>query len=252
MDNLQPRFLFITGDGNPKFSIQDVGQLYMIEAPFLVIGVLALFAEYPAVAALLLYWLVIAIVPAATARETPHALRILNSLPTWQIFTAMGIVTGIKYVKRRWFIFLLVALYSLCIVYYLHTYYVHYPIEYSGEWQYGYREALRAIQPYESKYNHIVITDSIGRPYMYTLFYTKTNLADLFRTAHTYFDAAGFYHVDGFLKYRFGGILPDTLDPETLYIWNAGAQPADARVLDTIHLLNGDPVLTIFDSGSVR
>jgi len=37
LDNFQPEFLFMRGDGNPKFSIQDVGQLYIIEAPFLVI-----------------------------------------------------------------------------------------------------------------------------------------------------------------------------------------------------------------------
>lgn len=71
MDNLQPQFLFVTGDGNPKFSIQDVGQLYMIEAPLLAVGIIALFIEYPAVAAVLLYWLIAAIIPAATARETP-------------------------------------------------------------------------------------------------------------------------------------------------------------------------------------
>lgn len=246
-DNLRPRFLFVTGDGNPKFSIQDVGQLYMIEAPFLVIGILSLFSQYPAVSWLLLYWLVAAIVPAAAARETPHALRILNSLPTWHIFVAFGIFKSIQYIKKNWFIVFIVFLYSFSIIYYLHTYYRHYPIEYSSEWQYGYREALARVAPIESKYDRVVITDSIGRPYMYTLFYTKTHPNDLFRTVHAYVDAAGFYHVDGFLKYSFGGKLPDILDSRTLYVWDAGAVPKSAHVIDTIRLLNGIPVLTIFD-----
>ena len=92
MDNLQPDFLFVKGDGNPKFSIQDVGQLYLIEAPLLIIGIFALLVSSPGIAALLLWWIIAAIIPAATARETPHALRILNSLPTWHIFVAYGII----------------------------------------------------------------------------------------------------------------------------------------------------------------
>jgi len=249
MDNLRPEFLFVNGDGNPKFSIQDVGQLYMIEAPFLVIGILALFSQYPRVAGLLLYWLIAAIIPAAFARETPHALRILNSLPTWQIFIAFGIITVSDYLKKRKsiFYFLLAIFYVCSIVYYLHTYYKNYPFEFSGEWQYGYKQALAKVAPIASTYDRIVVTDSIGRPYMYTLFYTKTNPNELFSTKRSYTDAAGFYHVDGFLKYSFGGILPGVYDKKTLFIWDAGAVPDGAHVIDTISLLNGNPVLTVFD-----
>jgi hypothetical protein len=257
MDNLQPDFLFVKGDGNPKFSIQDVGQLYLIEAPLLVIGIFALFLSYPGIAALLLWWIIAAIIPAATARETPHALRILNSLPTWHIFVAYGILKSYQFVvhpTKPWrsgvYCLLLVALYLFSITYYLHNYYRHYPIEFSGEWQYGYREAIGSIASIVSKYDKVVITDSIGRPYMYTLFYTKTDPNDLFRTKDAFFDAAGFYHVNSFLNYRFGGSLPNVLEPKTLYIWNSA--PKGARIIDTIHLLNGDSVLVIFDDGGVK
>jgi 4-amino-4-deoxy-L-arabinose transferase-like glycosyltransferase len=252
MDNLEPDFLFVKGDGNPKFSIQDVGQLYLIEAPLLAIGVCALFVRYPAIAALLIYWVIVAIIPAATARETPHALRILNSLPAWQIFVAYGILSVYMYIKKgkTAYCLLLIVLYLFSITYYLHNYYFHYPIEFSGEWQYGYREAIQSIKNISSKYNKIVITDSIGRPYMYTLFYTKTDPNIFFRTKDSYFDAAGFYHVNSFLNYSFGGSLPDVLAPGTLYIWSSA--PKGARIIDTVHLLNGNPVLVVFDDGAVN
>src|SRR5260221_333724 len=99
MDNLQPDFLFVKGDGNPKFSIQDVGQMYLIEAPFLVIGIIMMLMTYPTIAVFMLYWILAAIIPAATARETPHALRILNSLPTWHIFIAFGLLRSIDYIS---------------------------------------------------------------------------------------------------------------------------------------------------------
>ena len=44
-DNLEPRFLFIKGDGNPKFSTQDIGQLLLVTAPFVFIGWLTLFSR---------------------------------------------------------------------------------------------------------------------------------------------------------------------------------------------------------------
>jgi 4-amino-4-deoxy-L-arabinose transferase-like glycosyltransferase len=256
MDNLEPRFLFVEGDGNPKFSIRDIGQLYPFEAPFLAIGILMLFVSMPAQAGLLLFWIIASIMPAAVARETPHALRILNSLPSWQIFVGFGIMWTYQFIAQRYRKLaagLLVLIYMGGVLYYMHNYYAHYPQEFSGEWQYGYREAIRLVKPIQDKYSAIQISDSIGRPYMYTLFYTQTNPQELFSTKKSYFDAAGFYHVDSFGKYHFGGSLPGVLDANTLYIWDAGVVPSgSSRVIHTVKLLNGNPVLTIFDAGGVE
>jgi hypothetical protein len=256
-DNLQPSFLFIQGDGNPKFSTRVVGQLYIVEAPLLVIGVLSMFALYPQVAWILLFWIILAIVPAATARETPHALRILNSLPAWQIFIAFGIVTLFdikakihKHTKiiRNSIIVILVCLYGFSIGYYLHNYYSHYAIKYSGEWQYGYREAILAAQAIDSNYDTIYLTSSIGRPYMYTLFYTGYDPNAFMRTKDASFDATGFYHVNGFGKYRFIDSMPvGGLKTKTLYITDPGWVPGDARILKTITLLDGTSRLVLFD-----
>ena len=156
-----------------------------------------------------------------------------------------------KFLKHKnIFCTILIVLYLSSVTYYLHNYYFQYPIEYSGEWQYGYREAIWSVIPIASKYDTIVISDTIGRPYMYTLFYTKTSPNNLFRTKDAYFDAVGFYHVDGFLKYRFGGALPGTLAPKTLYVWNS--VPTGVRIINTIYLLNGNPVLYIFDNGGIK
>ena len=157
----------------------------------------------------------------------------------------MGILTSVTYVKRNWFIAVVVVFYAVSVVYYLHTYYRHYPMEFSAEWQYGYRQALERIAPIAPRYKTVVISENIGRPYMYTLFYTKTDPNILLQTKDSTFDAAGFYHVYGFFKYRFGGSLPDTLSPDTLYIWET--VPKGANVIDTITLLNGIPVLYIFE-----
>lgn len=253
-DHFDPEFLFIRGDGNPKFSIQDVGQLYLVEFPFLIIGVYWILSRFRKEGLLLLYWLITAIIPAAVARETPHALRIENTLPVWQMFIAAGIVSlaiRIRYQLSRSmhivYSLLLIVLYSLSVTYYLHNYYVHYPREYSGEWQYGYREAIRYIQPIRSQYNRVYMTESIGRPYMYTLFYGQVDPQDYLKTKQSYADAAGFYHVRGFGQFEFVGNALPPFEKGSLYIMPFGTAPDGARILTTIERLNGEPVLEIFD-----
>jgi len=256
LDHFQPDYLFIKGDGNPKFSIQDVGQLYIIEAPFLVIGIFGLIRSFPSVGLFLLYWLLVSILPAATARETPHALRTLNSLPTWQIFIAYGIIQSIYFIKSslvdrkilRYLLFTVVPLlYLFNSSYYLFNYYVHYPWMYSGEWQYGYREALHFISPIAKNYDTVYMTESIGRPYMYTLFYNIIDPQEFIRTKDASFDASGFYHVWGFGNWRFVKDIPTVCQGRCLYIAPAGANMKDTRVLKTIQLLNGYPVLVIYE-----
>ena len=100
-DHFNLDFLFFKGDGNPKFSTQDTGQLYLWELPFLVAGMLFLIKKKPGFWWLVFAWLLVGIVPAATARETPHALRIETTLPTWQIISALGIVSFFEWIKKQ-------------------------------------------------------------------------------------------------------------------------------------------------------
>jgi 4-amino-4-deoxy-L-arabinose transferase-like glycosyltransferase len=262
-DNLQPEFLFIKGDGNPKFSTQDVGQMYLIEAPFLIIGFVGLFIYFPFIAIFNLYWLITAIIPAATARETPHALRILNSVPAWYIFIAFGIYLTFVYSKiycsdkkiikpvLKYLISGLsifgILVYFTSIIYYVYNYHEHYPREFSNEWQYGYKQALMSVKDIEKSYDKIYVTDIIGRPYMYVLFYEQFNPASYWNSKRDYFDAAGFYHVDGFDKYVFVNSLPEKVSGKVLVIGQPHWLAQSDIVISRIKLLDGQPVLTVFE-----
>lgn len=254
-DHFEPQYLFIRGDGNPKFSIQDVGQLYFPDAVFLIAGILTLFASMPATAWFLIYWMMMAIVPAAVARETPHALRTLNTLPTWQIFIAFGlyevIAAWLKHAKSKFIryagILGVVVLYVFSLTYYLHNYYRHYPKAYSHEWQYGYREAIEFAKTVEQMYNNVYVSDAIGRPYMYVLFYKRYDPNKYLNTKQSYFDASGFYHVDAFDKYVFVSKMKEDFRKRVLYILPPYEVPFGAHILKTINRLDGIPALTIFE-----
>jgi len=138
-------------------------------------------------------------------------------------------------------------LYAFCGTYYLHNYYRHYPVEFSGEWQYGYAPALEYVKSNENKYTSVVITESIGRAYMYSAFYLQTDPSVFRQQKNSYFDAAGFYHVLGYGKYTFSSSLPTPIKKDTLYIWDFYSVPQGVRILKIIKLLNGIPILAIFD-----
>ncbi len=249
-DNLEPWFLFVRGDGNPKFSIQDVGQLYLIELPFLIIGILGLFRTNREIAWLSLFWIIAAMLPAATARETPHALRIENSLPMWQLFISFGILSNIRYKisnRRKLIAGLVIAtLYFASFGYYWHNYFNHYAKEYSGEWQWGYREAVQYVSTIKYQYDRVIIDDIIGRPYIYTLFYDRFDPKKFQTSVNRSGDAAGFFHVYGFDQYQFVDRRP-TFEKQTLYVLRQQFVPNYANVLETISTLNGSPILVIFD-----
>ncbi|MBI2028388.1 MAG: glycosyltransferase family 39 protein [Candidatus Levybacteria bacterium] len=248
-DNLSPSFLFIKGDGNPKFSTQDIGQLYLWDLPLIVIGALFLFKRKEGFWWIIPIWLLIGIIPAATARETPHALRIETTLPTFQIMTAYGLVLLINYINKykRLIIGCLWILLFLNIVYFLHGYIGHYPREFSGEWQYGYKQSIEYVESVQDNYDQIRITAAMGRPYIYYAFYTKTDPKLLRKSVVVKRDPFGFVTITGFLKYRFDDNLSSIKSTtKVLYIDSPSRVHPKGDILKRFYLLNGEEILTAY------
>ena len=249
-DNLSLNFLFIKGDGNPKFSTQDIGQMYLWELPFLIIGSFLLFRFREGNWLIVPIWLLLGIIPAATARETPHALRIETTLPTFQIIVAYGIINIYLLLKkyRKAFIIFLSSVIILFFIYFLHIYFIQYPQEFSGDWQYGYKESIAYTKSVQNQYDHIVVENALGRPYIYYLFYQKVSPADYLRSATIKRDAFGFVSVEGFTKYKFPKMVQ--LDPnskKTLYILSAGNKLlANKKPIKTFYLLDESPILNAY------
>lgn len=254
-DHFTPTFLFIKGDGNPKFSTRDVGQLYVWSIPFLIIGALLLFRKREGKWWIVPTWLLVGIIPAATARETPHALRIETVIPTFQIVIAYGFVSSMIFLKERihksWLykviVYVLLLILLLNVGYYLYGYYVHYSREYSREWQYGYKQAIEYAVENEDNYDQIYITDKLGRPYIYYLFYGNV-LPDDFRVdSSVQRDVFGFVNVLRVGKYSFAKNLGlDGEGKKALFIDDPLSVPQNAFILKEINRLDGEPSLIIY------
>lgn len=246
-DNLNPSFLFIKGDGNPKFSTQDVGEMYLWDLPFFVTGIFFIFKRREGKWWLVPLWLLIGIIPAAAARETPHALRTEGTLPMFQIFVAYGFVEFL-FAYRRYMKFIIpvtMGLLLLNVIYFQHGYYAHYTKEFAGEWQYGYVDALSFAHSQQDNFNKIYFTDQLGRPYIYYLFYNKISPTDFRNKANITRDVFGFVHVNSIGKYYFQKDLPQTKG-NILYINVPNVVPGSAHIQKTFLLPNGSPVLEAY------
>ncbi len=248
-DHFNPSFLFIKGDGNPKFSTQDVGQLYLFELPFLILGILLLIRKREGFWWIIPIWLLLSIVPAATARETPHALRIETALPTFQLLIAYGIVS--IYQSLAWkkvFLALLGVVILGNVTYYLHGYYIHYPRDYSGEWQYGYKEAIAYTEEVKGNYDAICFTTELGRPYAYVLFYSKYDPAKFASESEVTRDSFGFVTVNKFDKYIFAGNVSEACEEKgkTLQVDLANKVTDKMNVQKEFPLKDGSPGLAAF------
>lgn len=249
-DNLSPSFLFIKGDGNPKFSIQDVGQLYLWELPFLVFGGLMLFRKKEGFWYVLPLWLIIGIIPAGSARETPHALRIETVIPTLQILVAYGLFNFLELLRNNRVRKAAIIIVSFAVffnfLYFHHNYTTTYATEFSGEWQYGYKEAVLFLNTIDKNYDKVYFTEALGRPYAYVLFYKKYSPNDFLKEAKVDREALGFVHVRSFGKYEF---VKDVGygQSRAVYVNTPEKVPSTSKILKTVNLLNGKPALVIYE-----
>ncbi|OGD86310.1 hypothetical protein A2164_00670, partial [Candidatus Curtissbacteria bacterium RBG_13_35_7] len=203
-DAYNPTFLFTSGDVNPRLSIQTVGELYFFDLVLVLSGIYFLFANKQKYRFLIIGWLLISPLGPATARETPHALRMIHILPTFQLIAAYGIYHLYLLVKyKRAFVVTSAAIIAVSLMYYLHMYYVHYPLEYSSEWQYGYKQAVEYVKPLYNNVDHVAVTEAYGRPYIYFLLYMKVNPKLYYQNAKIIRDDQFFFHVVAYDKLIF-------------------------------------------------
>src|SRR3989344_1870215 len=180
LSHFTPQFLFISGAPHRQHHVQNIGQLYLFQAPFLIIGLIFLILSKHKFKGLLFSWLFLSYIPVSvTGDSIPHALRTLIAVPFYQLVSAFGFLTSVNWLrkKHRLLMYSLFLILSLFIIFevgkYLQNYYQVYPRAYSRDWQYGYKQAVEYINENKDEYELIVFTRHFGEPHMFTLFFSK-------------------------------------------------------------------------------
>lgn len=256
-----PDFFFINGAGHRQHHVQGVGELYWIQAPFLLYGLYLLLRRKDWTLKVLLPWLLLAFVPVSMTNDSiPNALRTLIAVPVYQIFSAVGLLGVWELLKSRkqkiTLLLVVIILFLINFGIYLNNYFVKYPVNYSRDWQYGNKQVVEYIKNNQDKYDLIVFTRHYGEPHIFTLFNLKydpakfQNISNLER-----FETFDWVRVLRFDKYYF----PDLGDDGTkyqdvvkanpnkriLFVGKKGDFPPEAKILERINFLDDSEAFEI-------
>lgn len=259
--HFSPSFLFIKGAGHVQHNVQGIGEMYAIQAPFVLIGLwLFLKKKYP-FRGLVLSWLLLTFVPVALTMDSiPNALRTIIAAPIYQIFTAVGFYVCLKLIKNKYLktliVVLTVAALSWGIAIFVRQLFVVYPVKCSREWQYGYKQAVNYMVSVQDKYDLIVFTRFYGEPHMFTLFYSKFDPRKYQTDANLVrFEQYDWVWVTNFDKYYFPNISDEDTSytrlverfkgKKVLFIGKAQDFPKEAKILYKVDFKNGEPAFVI-------
>ena len=116
-------------------------------------------------------------------------------------------------------------------------YFVHYSLENSQNWQYGYKQAVRYFNENKDKYNKIIVTTEYDQPYIYFLFYQQS-LKIMVNNGEYY---KGFDN----LEFRPINWKEDSKMNNVLLIGTEEEIPLNDKVIEEIKFLNGETAFRI-------
>ena len=249
------QFLFLSGDDIERDKVPEIGLLYLIQLPFLMVGLFSI-ARNPRGLGIVVWWLAVAPFAAALTFQSPHALRSHNMIIPLTIISAFGLLAILNWIKNNFMnknlrvvcYVLLVAVSVWDFTRYLHQYYVHMSKEYPFSSQYGVKELVAYVKDNYDKYPKFIITDRYDQPYILFLFYLGYPPSE-FQKQHnlTLRDNFGFSTVRSFDKFEFRSINAEVLNmSKGALIAGSDKEIEDAmNVVHKIYFPDGGPAFKL-------
>lgn len=208
-----PDFLFIKGGDNKAHNIAGFGNMYLIEAPFLFLGLIYLFAfKKGKERNLILFWFLISPLAASITKDAPHTNRMFAIFPILSLVTAFGLYWFFNnLIRLKWqralSIALIAFLFLINISIYLDRYYVHFPRNEAASWGFGYKKLNEILSKPEYFSKKVIMNKTEYSPYIYLLFYSKFDPALYQKSVVRYPPTEdAFVHVKSYERFEFRDI----------------------------------------------
>ena len=212
LNSYSPEFLFIKGGENRAHNILNFGNMYLIEAPFFLLGiVLLLLSRKKPESKLIIFWLLIAPIASSITKDAPNTNRMFSVFPALPITTGIGLYATLTYsirhkiMKYGLVFFIFAALVNMSI--YLDRYYVHFPRNEGEYWGIGYKKLLSTLTEEKYRTKKIIIAKPEHSHYIFLLFYSAYDPQIYQRIAKRYPPTNDkFVHVKGYDRFEFRDI----------------------------------------------
>lgn len=222
--HFSPKFLFISGDNNPRLSVKAAGEFYRIEFISLIFGLIYLILKRNKLTAVLILWALLAPIPSSAVNEAPHAARAMFMTGSWHFISAAGfyfLITVFKStLSRKIVLGACFVLLGWQMTHFLNYYYNEYSKRSAIEWQYGMKQLIEFTSEHP-EYSVVNMTDVRSQPYVFFLYYLKVPPDTYLKTAKYNLSRSRSYNlISSFDRYFFGGWNEIESMPEigTLYI----------------------------------
>lgn len=248
LSHLKPTFLFFTADME-RHHAPLMGLLYLWDLPFILSGIYFLISKKLPISSkiIIFWWFLIAPIASSVTWGVPHSLRSEIYLPTYQIFTALGVYYLYKNVHyKKSFIAISAMALILNFGFYLHQYYSHMSVEFSKSWLYGRKEAAIFTDSIKSGYDRVIVSTSLEQPHEFWLYYLKYDPSQYLKEGGTI--SGGFLeNRNKFDKYFFRPIdyVNQKQEAKTLFVGTPKDFPQGTNILKQINYLNGEPAIYV-------
>lgn len=159
LQNFSLDFLLIHGDRNPRHNMATTGQIFLVEAVLIIIGLFNNWNKSPRNLLFLIGWLILAPIPTAIL-DLPHALRSAFMLPPLIIFSSLGLVTILQ-LRNKLPLILISTFFIIQFIFFVQKLYFLSPNAYSNFWAYPAKLASEIAEKEKSKYKYVILSDKI-------------------------------------------------------------------------------------------
>jgi 4-amino-4-deoxy-L-arabinose transferase-like glycosyltransferase len=256
-------FLFLNAAQPVREKVNQSGFLYLVELPFLLVGIYSAFNKYRRQAKYLLIWLILAtLITAAAIDESPNIHRFFYAAWPLYFFIALGISDlwkqksrlGNVIISGKWFV---VIPYLLNTGFFAHQLFIHQPVHEPYYRAFAYKELIPKLEKIKNSYDAIIMTKGQGAPHIFVLFYSRYDPLE-YQLAGSprdndfiFFDKYYFvpencpFNEPIYEKYRTGG------EGRYLFVNRGGCPLAlNSRVLDIISWRDGHEAFQVVESAA--
>ena len=263
--HFNPDFLFISGAPHKQHHVQEIGEFYLFQTPFLLLGLFFLFKRKEKFRWLLISWIFLGIIPVSVTNDSiPHALRTLIVIVPYEIIMALGFYCLSVWIRNKYpkwaliYYLIITVLALISFGLYFRNYFYIYPVNFSKDWQYGYQQIVDYIKEHQDEYDEIIFSRTYGEPHMFTLFFLNYDPAKYQNNPNLVrFETNNWVWVTNFDKFyfpdledsgtTFKDIIAQNPDKKMLFIGKAGDFPKEWHKLKEINFLDGKPSFVIIE-----
>lgn len=178
LEHFSINLLYLKGDNSLRYFLGNMGMFYLIEFPFLILGIYKLYQEKRKIFWLLIGWWLIAPVPSALVGK-PFAVRSLALVPVPLIFSSVGLLSFWNKLFQNKILFSVIKSGIIFGIigsfgYYILRYHLEYPTYAATWWGWENKSAIDLALKEQNNYDQIFISN----------FYSGTELALAYYTAY--------------------------------------------------------------------